>query len=136
MTLHNLPPIPRPSTLSRAVSFLRAFLWDDAQYEPWATGMFAGFAICSVLDTFEVAGVIPESLQYRASMFQTRSIINLSQIDSDLEETGENAYGADSYTVETALAWRRGEVTTEELEVAAEVVSRYLDLCKRAGRDY
>lgn len=92
---------------------------DDLKGDPWGTAMAWAFAVCEYLHHVALSDVaIPASLDYFPSPV-------VRQGEGFAEEEGY----AERYISEAAL-------DTYTLSVAARCLSRYLDWCKAAGRDY
>lgn len=91
---------------------------DDIGHDPWGTAMAWSFAVCEYLHHVALADeAIPESLGYSSSPVVRQG------------EGYEDESWPEGAIVEMA-------VDTYTLSVAARVLSRYLDWCKAAGRDY
>jgi len=89
---------------------------DDVAYDPWGTAMAWAFATCDYLHHVALSDDIPESLGYSPA---------LTARGEGFEEEGY----PEQYIVEMGL-------DTYTLTMAARCLSRYLDWCKAAGRDY
>jgi hypothetical protein len=90
---------------------------DDLGGDPWGTAMSWGFAVCEYLHHVALADdAIPASLGYQPAAVAQG-------------EGYESESYPEQYIVEMAL-------DTYTLSVAARCLSRYLDWCKAAGRDY
>ena len=89
---------------------------DDLGGDPWGTAMSWCFAVCEYLHHVALSDDIPDSLGYQPA--------------ATLRGEGfeEESY-PEAYIVEMGL-------DTFTLVQAARVLSRYLDWCKAAGRDY
>jgi hypothetical protein len=91
---------------------------DDDMSDPWGTAMSWAFAVCEYLHHVALADdAIPESLGYVPGP--------VTPVGVGYEEEGY----PEQALVEMA-------VDTYTLGMAARVLSRYLDWCKAAGRDY
>jgi hypothetical protein len=86
---------------------------DDVEHDPWGTAMGWAFAVAENLH-FRAGETVPDSLGYRPAMGAT----DIEPDDFNAQTIAEE--GFDSGTM------------TE----AAEILSVFLDECKRLGRDY
>jgi hypothetical protein len=92
-----------------------ALMRDDDLGDPWGTAMAWAFACCDYLHHVALAPV-PAELDYRpAAVRQGEGFA-----EEDWASRAIVELAVDTYTV----------------TVAAQVLSRYLDWCKAAGRDY
>jgi hypothetical protein len=89
---------------------------DDIKHDPWGTAMAWAFAVCDYLHHVALSDDVPASLDYRPAA---------TVRGEGFEEEGY----PEQALVEAAL-------DTYTLTVAARCLSRYLDWCKAAGRDY
>lgn len=96
---------------------LAAMRDDDLAGDPWGTAMAWAFGVCDYLHHVALDDdAIPQSLGYRPAAVATG------------EGFDDESY-PDAYIVEMGL-------DTYTLHMAAKCLSRYLDWCKAAGRDY
>lgn len=96
--------------------------------DPWGSAMGMAFALADVCEAVGLTAA-RDILEYRPSRY-----VSTPDLDA-LADAGED----DDVLFEAqclALAYRDGAVTDADLERGARVLSRYLDMCKRAGRDY
>ena len=95
---------------------LAAMRDDDVKHDPWGTAMGWAFGVCEYLHHVALADeAIPASLGYQPAA------VALGEFDDDSYPDGELVHmGLDTFT----------------LSMAARCLSRYLDWCKAAGRDY
>lgn len=143
MNLHTVRPNRNP-----VLDMMR----DDDMGDPWGTAMGWGFAVCEALAAAEEWHRIPADIGYRPSMAgpladpddhptsyllehygQPRALTDDEQTDY---LAGHTSYARATETEEgvTVLDFTEDQLT--ELETAAKCLTRYLDWCKRAGRDY
>ncbi len=93
-----------------------ALMRDDDMDDPWGTAMAWAFAVCDYLYHVALCDDIPDSLGY-----QPAATIRGAGFEEDGWPEGALVEaGLDTFT----------------LVQAATVLSRYLDWCKEAGRDY
>lgn len=103
--------------------YIEPYFWDH-KYDPWGSGMIVAGAICDVLYTLD--GEIPSAAGYRpAAGLRTTADLALDPV------SGENELQSELLELLTT-----GELQLVDLEHAARVLDRYLDLVKLAGRDY
>ena len=94
---------------------------DDWRHDPWGTAMAWAYAVCEYLHHIALADeAIPASLGYSPAPFSPRGDDTFEPEDGDFASACLVEMAADTYT----------------LSVAARVLSRYLDWCKAAGKDY
>lgn len=98
--------------------------WDGG--DAWGSALSLAFALA---DVAYAAGVdeVGSILDYTPGMGETLSLDEIADGTDD-----DTRYEA----VCLAEAYISGDVTDDDLVRAAKVLSRYLDLCKRAGLDY
>lgn len=113
---------------------------DDWDHDPWGTSMGLFFDVASVLDMSDVEGdVTPEPFarwQYgRPTFWGMPSIEEVAARGDDFNE-GEFADDYSYAQISLAMALRDGELTQADLVYAGDVLDRYSNLVKRAGRDY
>lgn len=90
---------------------------DDIGHDPWGTAMSWAGAVCDYLHHVALSDDIPASLDYGPAPYTPRG-----------DGFDDESYPA-RYVAEAGL-------DTYTLTVAARCLSRYLDWCKAAGRDY
>lgn len=90
--------------------------------DPWGSAMAMGFAVGDVAVALGNSAV-PAILDYSPGLAASSSLVDLIG-------------GEDFDTSALASAVQSGEVSEVDLERCARILSRYLDLLKRAGRDY
>lgn len=114
----------RPFGASRVLFLLREG-WDHG--DRWGSAMMAAGAVCDVATVAGELDSIPDGLQYRPG-------VGLLSLTLDDLATGDLA---DSYEVATlAAAYIAGEITGADLDLAARILDRYLDVLRAAGEDY
>jgi len=112
---------------------------DWSEYDLWGKAMGMFFDIASVLDMTDIEGnVSPQPFarwDYRRAPFTIPAVETVAARAGDFQE-GEFA---DDYTygqIALADAYVREEITQADLIYAGDVLSRYTDLLRRAGKDY
>lgn len=109
-------------------TIIREIADDDRAYDPWGTGMTALGAVCDVL---AVEGEdVPAEAGYSPGIFGP-------QVDPD--DYHATTLLAALHPEQYPDAWVEGyapNMTTDDLEYAARILSRYLDWVRLAGRDY
>jgi hypothetical protein len=95
---------------------LDAVRMDDYKYDPWGTCMMHWFGVANVL--YSEFGEVPADWEFRPGM-------GAGEIDS--EESPDYQY---------LESLRAGELTENDLIYAGNVLSRWSNRLKRAGRDY
>jgi hypothetical protein len=104
--------------------------WDWA-HDPYGTAVGLAFDICEVLNAADVEGdITPEPFarwQYSPSPY-----VAVPSLDTLADEEDGDSYGVRAL----AESLRDGEITTDQLIKAGDVLDRYIDLCILAGRDY
>lgn len=111
---------------------IREMANEDRVTDPWGAGMMALGAVCDVL--FIEGGVIPTSAGYWPAMGLTHD----AMVEHD-EFTQQRTLLAGLHPEQFPGFWVEGyepDMTVDDLEYAARVLDRYLDLVKHAGRDY
>lgn len=99
--------------------------WDDG--DKWGSAIGALFDIATVMDA---AGIeVPAELEYRRSPLDNRTIVEMATENRDY---GETSYG--EYVL--ASEYWAGNVTDNELRLAALTLNRYVAACVAAGLDY
>ena len=93
---------------------------DDIQHDPWGTALAWHFAVAAVLDA---VGDVPGAWQYRPSPLA-------------VDDVAEIASGEEEPDALIATWWMSGDVTTEALVYAGNVLARYVRVCERAGKSY
>ena len=111
--------------------------WSD--HDLWGTAMGMFFAVASVLDMTDIEGdVSPKPFarwQYGRGM---GTIPDVESVASRAEQFSEGEF-ADDYSygqIMLASAFVNGEITQADLIYAGDVLSRYADLLRKAGKDY
>lgn len=96
---------------------LRSYLTESSgDGDVWGWGMSVGGGLCDVLWHIGASDEIPDEMGY---------------------SPGIGGPDVKSYPAETILeGFESGDYGTEDMTYYCRVLSRYLDLCKRAGRDY
>ena len=114
---------------------IRGMADDDRDHDPWGTGMMTLGAICDVLSV--EGGDIPAEAGYRPAMGLGRDAL------ADDAEDGEFYHQRDLlaglYPDEFPGHWVDGyepDLSMGDLEYAARVLHRYLDVVRLAGKDY
>lgn len=103
--------------------------WDS--YDNWGSAMSAAWAVAEVAAAYgehEPASTLEVS--WGMGGYPTR--LELEIATGDLDYEGDLSYD----TRALAEGVQRGDVTMDDLSFAARVLTRYLDLCKKAGIDY
>ena len=95
---------------------LAAMRDDDFAHDPWGTAMAWAFGVCEYLHHVALSDDIPAELGYQPAATHRGDGFD------------DESY-PDAYIAEMAL-------DTYTLVTAARTLSRYLDWCKAAGRDY
>lgn len=98
--------------------------------DPWGSAMAMAFALADVCEAVGLS-VARDVLEYAPSPYVATPDLD-ALADADEDEDRDVSFEAACL----ASAYRSGAVTDADLERGARVLSRYLDLCKRAGRDY
>lgn len=111
----------------RLHGLIREFADEDRVHDPWGAGMSVLGPICDVMSASGNGSSIPGSVGYSPGYTLQNGLFDL--IHNPV--TGEN-YVAGSLV---AAIWE-GRMTFADLEHAARVLDRYLDLVRAAGRDY
>lgn len=92
---------------------------DDLSHDPWGTAFEHAWALCEAFAYREEWEYIPPGLKYSPGI------------------RGPFADPEDDYLTACYLAeLDRGHFTPEQGQRALLVLDRYLDVCRRAGRDY
>lgn len=92
---------------------------DDIKHDPWGTAMNAGFAVCEAMYLAEQT--IPNEWAFRASPLLSSLIGDGAQyLIDEYGYLGEEVNGADE----------------DDLLYAGRVIHRYINLCRKAGKDY
>jgi hypothetical protein len=98
--------------------------WDDG--DPWGTAINALFDLAEVMYS---AGIpIPEELEYRHGTYEAESLEEMATENED----GQTPYAVFVF----ASAYLSGEITENDMRLAALTLNRYLALCRSAGLDY
>ena len=90
--------------------------WDRG--DVWGSALGMHFAIADTLQLTDNG--VPTAWQYRPAALLTE--------DTHYEESSDSGQLLDAYQM--------GDVSSDDLVYWGNVLSRYADLCKRAGRDY
>lgn len=103
--------------------------WDGG--DPWGSAMEMAWAVAEVSWALgEYGPVAVLGVTWGAH------VPNVADIREAMRE-GSDYTGDVSYDMQALLGgWDAGEVTLDHMTFAARVLTRYLDLCKRAGLDY
>lgn len=98
--------------------------WDDG--DKWGSAINALFDIAEVMSA---AGIeVPEELEYRRSILDKRTIVEMATQDPD------SGTSYDAYVL--AEEYIAGNITAKELRLAALTLNRYVAACVAAGLDY
>lgn len=106
-------------------NYILQLMRDGDQTDPWGNGMAWGFAVCENLAA--IGADIPASLGYRPSI--------AGPIIESYEDMVVQEY-LDLVNVDPHDYTDADKARVSEVEEAARLLSRYLDWCKLAGRDY
>lgn len=109
-------------------TLIRDIADDDRAYDPWGAGMAALFAICDVLAT--EGEDIPTEAAYSPGAMGPH-------VDADDDRARTLMAGL--FPDRFPGFWvdgHRPNLTVSDLQYAARVLCRYLDLVRIAGRDY
>lgn len=102
---------------------LAPYLWDTA-HDPWGSAMIVTGAICDVL--YVLQGKIATGLEYRpAAGLQGRVDLVHDPVSGENDLQAELLELVDQDLIKVA-----------DLEYAARIFDRYLDLVRLAGKDY
>lgn len=100
---------------------------DDLKGDPWGTAMAWGFAVCEVL--YAAGEVVPGELDFRPSpLVRVSDAVPEEWPDSDVWHLLHRTEG---HWVEPGYG-----ASVAELQAAARVLARYLDVCLAAGLGY
>lgn len=113
---------------------------EDWEHDRWGTAMGLFFDVASVLDMSDIEGdASPEPFArwdyHRAPYSPIPAIETVAARAEDLSE-GEWADDYSYAQVALAVAYRDGDITQADLIYAGDVLSRYSDQLRSAGRDY
>lgn len=97
---------------------------DDWKNDPWGCAMVLHFAICDVLDAIGASGPLARWEYRRGSATAAPVLADLAALDD-----GDPASPL-------AMAVVSGEISSDQLEAAGDVLCRYESLVKLSGRDY
>lgn len=103
--------------------------WDGG--DVWGSAMSLAWAVAEVARAASVQGV-DGTLDVSWGAALPMTIDEMADAGEDPDDRGDISF--ESATL--ASAYRDGGVTDADLEFAARVLSRYLDICRAAGRDY
>lgn len=119
-------------------SVIREIADDDRAHDPWGAGMSALGAVCDVLFALGDSELIPVEAGFRPAMASSQDIEELRD-----DGTGENYHAHailaamdSTFDPDYYVFGFLHDLTVDDLEYAADVLTRYLDLVKLAGRDY
>lgn len=96
---------------------------EDWAHDPWGVALNLAFDICEVIDAAE--GRTPSRWDYHRGASQVPSLETLAADEGD-------SYGAQFL----AQAVLDGDITTDDLIYAGDVLNRYTRLLDAAGRSY
>ena len=94
--------------------------------DPWGSTMGMAFALADVATAIGNS-TVQATLMYSPGAAAPQSLDELADDDGD---------DAPFEAILLAAAYRAGEVDDDDLERCAHILSRYLDVLQRAGRDY
>ena len=98
--------------------------WDGG--DPWGTAINALFDLAEVM---YAAGIpIPAELEYQHGACEPETVEEMAIENPD----GQTPYGV----FEFASAYVSGEITENDMRLAALTLNRYVALCRDAGLDY
>lgn len=97
---------------------------EDWEHDPWGVALNLAFDICEVIDAAE--GHTPARWDYHRGASPVPSLESLAFME------GEESWGA-SFLAQAVLD---GEITTNDLIYAGDVLNRYTRLLDAAGRSY
>lgn len=112
--------------------------WDSA--DPWGSGMAAAWAVCESLTA--IGSDVPASLGYSPGMggpevpgvaFADGGVMSNEDVSYETVEVWEYLDLANKAHADYTL---KDRARVQEVYDAATLLSRYLDWCKLAGRDY
>lgn len=113
---------------------IREIADNDRTYDPWGAGMGALGAVCDVL--WVEGGSIPAEAGYRPALALTRAALTRDACgEFDDQRTLLAGLDPDEFPGFWVDGYDPG-LSLDDLEHAARVLSRYLDVVKIAGRDY
>lgn len=103
--------------------------WDDG--DRWGSAMSAAWAVAEVA---RAAGTAPEVDQILSVSWGMGGPIDLHEAadESNRDDPGDISFETHCL----AAAYLDGAVTMRDLTFAARVLSRYIDICDRAGLSY
>lgn len=135
-------PLPEMKTAhtSRFQKVVRITGEDDWDHDPWGTAMGMFFSVAEVLDMSDIEGdVTPDHFsrwQHRRGFAGT--VPDLETVAARADDFSEGEFADDySYaTVELASALVNRELTQDDLIYAGNVLDRYTELLRKAGKDY
>lgn len=114
MTRHAINPV---------IDYVRDW-WDSG--DPWGTAINALFDLAEVMYS---AGIpIPEELEYQHGACEPESLEDMAT-ESDGGQTSAGVFVF-------ASAYLSGEITENDMRLAALTLNRYCDMCRAAGLDY
>ena len=112
---------------------------DWSEHDLWGNAMGMFFAVASVLDMTDIEGdVTPKPFdrwQYGRGMGTVPDVESVAARAGHYNEgefAGDYSYGE----IALAEAFVSGEITQSDLVYAGDVLSRYTDLLRSAGKDY
>lgn len=116
--------MPR-TAINTAISLIRDG-WDDG--DKWGSAINALFDVANVMDAADID--VPEELEFHRSYLDIRSLADMANEERD--DYAESTYG------EFVLAseYLAGNITENDMRLAALTLNRYLALCRAAGLDY
>lgn len=118
----------KTSPLRKVADYAGADGWS---YDPWGTAIMLAFDICAVLNAADTEGNLTRA-PFTQWDYKPSPYVAVPSLETLATEDNGDSYGER----ELAQALLDGDITTDDLIYAGNVLNRYTAILRRNGRDY